>query len=138
MKFTLDTTTIKTIALAESVTHAQIRDCVMLGDVMVFIVDEGEIGMAIGKGHSNVRRLEMLLKRRVKIIAYSEDVVQFIRNLMYPLEIEKKEEKEGILYITGKDVQTRAMLIGRNATTLRAIEEIVKRYFQIQEIRVVQ
>lgn len=138
MRFTLDTATIKTIALAESITHVSIMDCTNFGESIIFIVDEKDLGKALGKYGSNAKMLERLLKKKVKLVGHSEDVFAFVKSLVYPLEIEKKEEKDGILYLTGKDTQTRAMLIGRNASNLRAIEEIVKRYFQIQEIKVVQ
>ncbi len=131
MTFTLDADTIKIIALAESLTRAHVKDCAMMGETLVFIVE----GPFMGK---MIRRLEQMVKKRVKFVVYSTDIMQFLTNLVYPLEIEKKEEKEGILYITGKDNETRARLIGRNASTLRAIEGIVKRHFPIREIRIVQ
>jgi len=39
--------------------------------------------------------------------------------------------------ITPPDTQTRGYLIGREAVNLRGFEEIVKRYFEIKEIKVV-
>ncbi len=131
MTFTLDAETIKVIALAESLTRAHVKDCAMMGDILVFIVE----GPFLGK---MIRQLEQMVKKRVKFVSYSPEVMQFLRNLIYPLEIEKKEEKEGVLYITGKDTETRAKLIGKNASHLRALEGIIKRHFPIQEIRVVQ
>lgn len=138
MSFTLDTTTIKTITLAESITHAQVKDCFMWGEMLVFVFEEQDIGKVFARKGSNSRRLEQLLRKRVKLVGFSHDLIQFVKNLVYPLEIEKKEEQEGVLSITGKDTQTRAILIGRNASNLRAIEEIVKRYFPIKEIKVIQ
>ena len=129
--FSLDAETIKIIALAESLTHAHVKDCVPWGESRVFIVE----GPFLGK---QVRRLEQLIKKRVKFVFYSTDVVQFLKSLVYPLEIEKNEEKDGVLYISGKDTETRARLIGRGASTLRTIEAITKRHFPIKEIRVVK
>lgn len=129
--FSLDAEAIKTIALAESLTRAHVKDCVAWGESLVFIVD----GLFMGK---QIPRLEHLLKKRVKFVLYSTDIMQFLKSLVYPLEIEKKEEQDGILYVTGKDTETRARLIGRNASNLRAIETIVRRHFPIKEIKVVQ
>lgn len=133
MTFTLGTTTIKTIALVESLTGAKIKDCIQ-GEMLVFIFEEEKMG----KVFAQRKRLENLLKKKVRFVAFHHDLLQFIKNLVYPLEIEKKEEKEGVLWITGKDMQTRAMLIGRNGSNLRFMEGIVKRYFPIKEIKVVQ
>ncbi len=133
MTFTLDTTTIKTIALVESLTGAKIKDCIP-GETFVFIFEEEKMGRVFAQR----KRLEQLLKKKVRLVAFHPDLLQFIKNLVYPLEVEKKEEKDGVVYLTGKDTETRAMLIGRNGHYLRMMEDIVKRYFPIKEIKVVQ
>jgi len=47
----------------------------------------------------------------------------------------KQEEK--VVVLTAADTKTRGILIGRQAQNLRNFEKIVKKYFDIDEIKVV-
>ncbi len=137
MTITLDTQTMQMIALFEQLTGAHVKDCVSGDEQVIFIVYEGEVGKAVGKGGQHVRNLENKLKKRVKIVEFHSDVLQFVRNVVAPLELENVELKDAGLFIAAKDLKTRGLLIGRGASNLRLFEAIVKRYFPIKEIRVV-
>jgi hypothetical protein len=53
-------------------------------------------------------------------------------------DLEKEiAEEDGVFILTPVDLKTRGMLIGRNATNLRAFESIVQRYFPVKEIKVI-
>jgi len=100
-------------------------------------VKEGEIGKAVGRGGSNIRKLEGNLNRKIKIVEFNPEVTEFARNLIMPLRAEAIELREGVLYIKGEDAKVRGMLIGRDSQNLKNYEEIIKRYFSIEKIRVV-
>jgi len=53
--------------------------------------------------------------------------------------LERKEinVEEKIITIVGPDTKTKGLLIGRSGQNLRNYEEIVKRYFDINEIKVI-
>lgn len=132
-----DLNTIKSISLFENITHSSVKDCFEQQDRLVFIVNPGEIGKAIGKEGANIRRISALLKKKIKIIEFSPELIEFVKNTIMPLKAEDITESEGIVTITPPDTETRGMLIGRGAATLRGFEEAVKRYFDIKEIKVV-
>ena len=127
---------IKLITLFESMTGAKVKDCIS-DDKLIFIIEENEMGKAIGKNGANIKRIEKVLKRKIKLAEFSNDVAQFIRNMTYPAEITEIKQEDGALIIQGKDVNSRAMLIGRERQNLNHLKEIVKRYFNIKEIKVV-
>lgn len=134
IKFDIDA--MKFMSLFESMTGAKLKDCIISENLVTFIVEEGEIAKAIGKSAANVRKLEQKLKKKVKIAEFSDDIVKFIQSLTYPAKIEEVEQEEGIVKIKAADNQSRGLLIGREANILRAYEKIVKRYFDIEEIKV--
>lgn len=136
MAFTVDADTLRVLSMVEQMTGARVRDCIP-GETMVFIVEEGEIGKAIGKGGRNVRDLERLLKKRVKIVEYNQDLVKFTQNVVAPIELSGAELQEDKLLLTAKDLKSRGLLIGRSASNLRFFEGIIQRYFPIKELRVV-
>ena len=131
-----DSELIKLITLFESMTGARVKDCVA-DDKLTFIVEENEMGKAIGKSGANIKKLENALKKRIKVIEFSGDVIQFVRNMAYPSEVAEIKNDDGIVTINGKDTNTRAMIIGRNRQNLNQINDITKRYFDVKEIKVI-
>ena len=127
----------KVISLFESMTHASVKDCIEEDGRLIVVVHTGEIAKAIGKGGSNIKKLEGMLKKKIKIIEFNSDVLEFVRNVVAPLKTADVSEEEGMVVITPPDTQTRGLLIGRGAVHLRSFEDIVKRYFQIKEIKVI-
>ncbi|RMD58660.1 NusA-like transcription termination signal-binding factor [Candidatus Woesearchaeota archaeon] len=135
-KVVLDTKTMQTIALFEKQTRAAIKDCIVTDDQVVFIVEEGEIAKAIGKGGSNVRELERRLRKRIRVIEFSPTLERFVLNVISPLEVKSIRVDGDKVFLDAKDLKTRGLLIGRGASNLRFFESIIKRYYPIEELRV--
>lgn len=128
----------KIISVFETMTGARLKDCFEnKNQQLVFVVEPGHMGKAIGKNAVNVRKLEALLKKRIKILEFNESVIGFIANLIYPLKPMDIVENEGEVVITGGDVKTKGLLIGRNFQNLEETKSIVNRYFRITNIKVV-
>lgn len=138
LKIKFDQKLIKFISMFESMTQAEVKDCIELENMLIFIVAENQIGKAIGKEGSNVRRLENLLKKKVRIIEYNKDIIKFVENIIYPNKAREIRQEEKRIMIVPSDSKSRGFLIGRNATILRSNENIVKRYFEIDEIKIIQ
>jgi len=134
IKYNIDI--MKYMQLFENLTRAKLKDCIA-DDKLIFIVEENEIGKAIGKGGSNVRRLEDLLKKKIKIAEFNPDIKQFIRNFIMPLQAKDITEENNIVTITGPDTKTKGLLIGREGKNLENLKDIVKRYFSVEDIKVV-
>ena len=124
------------MAFFESMTGAKVKDCISDGK-LIFIVEENNMGKAIGKNGANIKRLENALKRKIKLAEFSDDVLQFVRNLVYPADVAEIKNDNGLLTIKGRDTNTKAMLIGRDRQNINSISGIVKRFFDIREIKVI-
>jgi len=133
IKFNIDV--IKYITLFESLTGAKVKDCIV-NEKIVFIIQENEMGKAIGKQGSNIKRVENSIKKKIKLAEFNNDISQFIQNLIFPLKAKEIKEEEGIVTIYGHDTKTRGLLVGRDRHNINAVTEIVKRYFGITEIKV--
>ena len=129
----------KTMSIFENVTRCPLKDSfVDKNEHLVFVVDQEYMSRAIGREGSNVKRLEKLLNRKIKILGYTPELVQFVRNVVYPLRVEGIREQDGTVTIDGSDMRTKGLLIGKNAQNLRNNLWIVQRYFDnIKEIKVV-
>lgn len=137
MKVKYDAELLNLMVLFEKVTRAHLKDCFFNKDRLVFIVAEGEMGKALGKHKTNIEKIEHSLNRKIKIVEFSPDVKIFIKNLMYPLRIVEMHQDEGIITVKGPDTKTKGLMIGARAQNLRNYEEITKKYFEIEEIKVV-
>ena len=124
------------MTLFENITEITSKDCISDENQIIFIINKENIAKAIGKGGSNVRLLERKLGKKIKIIKFDDDCVQFTQNLIYPLNKIRIDKVEDKIIITGKDTKTKALLIGRNSQNLRKLESIIKRFFNITEIKV--
>lgn len=125
----------KYISLFESLTGAKVKDCIVNDDVF-FIVHENEMGRAIGRGGSNIKRVEEVLKKKIRLAEFNDDACKFVGNLIYPAKAKEIKEEEGIVTILCDDGKTKGMIIGRDRHNINATTEIVKRYFKIEEIKV--
>ena len=68
---------------------------------------------------------------------FNPDLIQFIKNVVFPSKVKDIVEEEGVITITPPDSETRGYLIGKSASNLRNTEEVVKRYFELEEIKVI-
>jgi N utilization substance protein A len=134
----LSSDTIKLISLFSKVTGVFPKDCFVDDlDNLVFVIPPRTVKKAFGPNAKNLKRLTDLLKRKFKIIEYSDDLTRFVRNVILPLKVDTIERTGDIVYIRSNDVKTKGLLIGRNAKNLRALERVVQKYFpDIKEIKV--
>jgi N utilization substance protein A len=124
------------MASFEKATKAEVKDFIELEDMLIFVVQPGNLFKAIGPKGANVKRLSEKLHKRIKIVEYNPDLAMFIANMIHPLKADSIVQEGKIVTIMSDDTKTKGLLIGRNAQNLRQLEKVVKRYFDIDEIKV--
>jgi N utilization substance protein A len=130
------------IALFESITNASAKDCIVDEEQgrVIFIINEGQIGVAIGRGGRNIHTLERMTGKKHEIIEYSEDPVRFIKNALKPAlvqEVRVTERPDGkkmaVVAVNPKD---KGVAIGKNGKNAERLRFLAKRYFQIQNVSI--
>jgi N utilization substance protein A len=130
------------IALFESMTGATVRDCIVDEDFdrLIFIIKEGDVGMAIGKNGKNILTLERMTGKKHEIIEFSEDPSQFIKNALKPAklkEIRISERPDGkTIAVVSVDPHDKGIAIGKNGKNAERIRFLAKRYFQINNVSI--
>lgn len=135
-KIKYDVNIMKYMSLFETLTQSKLKDCIV-NDKVIFIVEANQIGKAIGKKGINVKKIENILNKKIKIAEFNSNLVQFIKNFIYPLKVKDIKEENKVVTIIGSDTKTRGLLIGRDAKNLNNLKSIVKRYFEVEDIKVV-
>jgi len=140
IKFT--STEMRYIALFESITGASVKDCILNEEQgrVIFVVNEGQIGMAIGRGGRNIRILERMTGKKHEIIEYSEDPAQFIKNALKPAvvkEVRITERPDGKrIAVVSVHPRDKGVAIGKNGRNAERLRFLAKRYFQIQNVSI--
>ena len=135
-KIKYDTTLLKLMSFFETTTKARLRDCfVDQNDLLVFVVEPAQFGLAVGKGGANVKRLETTLKKKVKIAEYSDDVLLFTAGLISPSKARDITMADGVVTIT-PEPESRSYLIGRAGKNVHNFQATIQRYFPIKELKI--
>lgn len=135
-------TEMRYIALFESITGANVKDCIIDEEQgrIIFMVKEGEVGMAIGKGGKNIHLLERMTSKKHEIIEYSDNPTQFIKNALKPanvkeVRITEKPDGKTIAVVT-VNPRDKGLAIGKNGRNAERLRFLAKRYFQIQNVSI--
>jgi len=133
----------KYIALFESITGATVRDCIIDEEQnrIIFVVKEGEMGMAIGKRGKNMRILEKMTGKKYEIIEHSDRPVQFIKNALKPARVKEvriMERPDGKTFaVISVDPKDKGVAIGKNGRNAERVRFLAKRYFQIDNVSII-
>ena len=136
----LSTDQIRLISLFQNVTKTTARDC--LDDEnqnkIIFVVNEGKMGLAIGKGGSNIKTLQNILKRHVELIEYFDDPTKFLKNILNPKlvnEVKVDTKQDGSLQaIVIVDQGKKGLVVGREGRNAERARLFAKRYFNISNV----
>jgi len=124
-------------SLMERITKARVKDCFTDEEgTIFFVVAPGELGKAIGKGASNIKRMQQELQRRIKVIEYNDDAIEFVKNIIYPLRVQSIITEQDAIVIKETNKKAKSLLIGRQARNLKLINRAVKRFFPY-EVKVI-
>ncbi|HLD38429.1 MAG TPA: hypothetical protein VJA20_03235, partial [Candidatus Nanoarchaeia archaeon] len=113
----------------------KIKDCFNEEEFLVFVVQPQNLKKALENHGQKIQRLNLLTKRRIKIIEFNEDPKKFLLNLLYPLKYEIELSDNSILIKT-KDTKEKGQIFGREKTNLKRIQGILNKYYKL-EIKVV-
>jgi N utilization substance protein A len=140
IKFT--STEMRYIALFESITGASVKDCIIDEEQgrVIFVVNEGQVGVAIGRGGRNIHTLERMTGKKHEIIEYSEDPARFIQNALKPAmvkEVRITEMPDGkSIAVVNVNPRDKGVAIGKNGRNAERLRFLAKRYFQIQNVSI--
>ena len=128
-----DMKTIGFISTFENITKNSVLDCIFDEKSLYFLVEPGKAGTSIGKNGKNIKKLQRIFNKNIRIFEYNEDSKKFIKN-MIP-EAETIEIKDGKAFVT-LDSQTKGKVIGRNGYNINKTREILKRNSKINKLEI--
>jgi N utilization substance protein A len=132
MNVEFDEETIRLITLFEGLTGVSVKDCVVSENNEVFmLIEEGKIGIAIGKNGKNIKKIESLVKKNIKLFEFSPDINIFIKRIIpYANKLNLKDDKLEVWV----EKKYRPVVIGRDKKNLNILKKILERNFGIKEL----
>lgn len=136
----LSTDQMRLMSLFQNVTGATARDCVEdeKQNRVIFVVNEGKMGLAIGKGGSHIKNLQNIVKRNIEIVEYSDDPIKFLKNILNPKlvsEVKMNKRDDGTLQaIVTVDPKKKGIVVGREGRNAEKARLLAKRYFEISSV----
>ena len=140
MKVKLTTDDIMKINFFEKLTGAEVMDCISDDERIVFVVKEGNMGAAIGRGGENVKTAMEKFNKKIDIIEYSKDLKKFVRNIFEPLKLEdvwiKKQNGKLVVYVR-VDPKLKRAIIGERGKNINRAVTIMSRLSDAKTIKVI-
>jgi len=136
----LSTDQMRLMSLFQNVTGATARDCVEdeKQDRVIFVVNEGKMGLAIGKGGCHIKNLQNIVKRNVELVEYSDDPTKFLKNILNSKlvsEVKMNKRDDGSLQaIVIVDPKKKGIVVGREGRNAEKARLLAKRYFEISSV----
>lgn len=132
MKVILDQNSIQTISLFQNLTGTTVKDSISEDGEIYFVVEEGQYGLAVGRGGAKIKNAEKVFKKTIKVLEYSGDLEQFVKNMI-------PEAQE--ITVSGRHIfvkvrqQDRPRVIGRGGKNIKIINKFLQRLFDIEELK---
>ncbi len=136
----LTTDQMRLMSLFQNVTGATARDCVEdeKQDRVIFVVNAGKMGLAIGKGGSHIKNLQNIIKRNIELVEYSEDPTVFLKNMLNAKlvsEVKMNKRADGTMQaIVIVDPKKKGIVVGREGRNAEKARLLAKRYFEITSV----
>jgi len=125
------------MSLFERMTESVVRDCVERDETVVFVVESGEMGKAIGKGGANIDRVRRSINKNVEVIEHSEDEADFVANTFQPAAIENVEvdDEDGgkVAYVEVVE-SDKGLAIGKDGENIETAKQLAQRHYEFDDI----
>ena len=131
---------LRLMSLFQNVTGATARDCIEdeKRNRVIFVVNSGKMGLAIGKGGSHIKSLQNIVKKNVELVEFDEDPAKFLRNMLNSKlvsEVKLNERSDGSKQaIVIVDPRKKGIVVGREGRNAEKARLLAKRYFGITSV----
>jgi len=121
----------------EQVTKIRPKDCLVLDNTLLFLVDKGMARIAIGHQGTGVRALNSALKKNVKIIEWSESVEGLVSSYLFPTRAQSISLVDDNIEITFKFAMQRRYLLSDRQAKLRELLTVLQYFFpNVKDVKI--
>jgi N utilization substance protein A len=126
------------IARFEDITSAKVLDCIVESDRIINVIQQGEMGLAIGKGGENIARAKKAIDKPIELVEYADDPSVFIKNIfgsVISIKAVTFSETDGrkvaFVEVSSKD---KGLAIGKNGKNIAKVKLLLQRHHSIDDV----
>lgn len=143
MALKLDTESLRYIAALQNTTGVEVKDCILNENSIIYVIKQGQLGAAIGKGGANVKKLSTQLGKKFHLVELSDDPVKFTLNMLGKITVRNIVLKEDAAEEGGKtvkkiiieaDAKNRGPILGKGGKNIEIIKDLLKRHHEIADV----
>lgn len=138
MKITLTDEARRYLVLFEDHTEATVRDCLVGDDRIVFVVEPGHMGRAIGPDGAHVEAVTERLGREVRVVEGADTPEAFVEAALAPAVVRgvtlSEQGGEVVAYVEVEEAD-RGVAIGAGGRTIETARRLARRHFDIDDIQ---
>jgi len=121
-------------------TRSTAVDCVIDDrfERIIYIIKPGDMGLAIGKGGDNIKKLARVLGKRIEMVEYDESREAFVSNMFKPAEVASVVFGDEAVEVSVSERANFGLAIGKGGATIEKARLLVRRFFgrDIAEIEI--
>lgn len=114
-------------------TKATALDCVIDDrfERVIYVIRQGDMGLAIGKKGENIRRLQNVLGKRIEMVEHAETPEVFVTNIFKPAEVAgiDRGDGSGPVNVLVKRKNDLGIAIGKGGCNIEKARILTRRFF---------
>ena len=128
------------MSLFQNVTTVNARDCIEdeKQNRIIFVVNTGKMGLAIGKNGAHIKTLQRMVKRSIELVEYNDNPATFLKNLLngkLVSEVKMVKRQDGTQNaIVLVDPRNKGIVVGRDGRNAEKARMLARRYFGITNV----
>ena len=117
-------------------TKSTALDCVIDDrfERVIYVIRQGDMGLAIGKKGENIKRLQNVLGKRIEMVEYDEAPDTFIANIFKPAEVTgiERTPENGPVHVLLKRKNDLGIAIGKGGCNIEKARVLCRRFFGLE------
>ncbi len=117
-------------------TRSTALDCVIDDrfDRVIYVIRQGDMGLAIGKKGENIRRLQNVLGKRIEMVESADAPDAFIANIFKPAEVVgvERNAENGPVNVLVRQRGDLGIAIGKAGCNIEKARILCKRFYGIE------
>jgi N utilization substance protein A len=117
-------------------TKATALDCIIdeRFERIIYIIQKGDMGLAIGKKGENIRRMQNVLGKRIEMVEYADEQNAFIANIFRPVEIStiEMDPLTGTLIVSLQKKSDLGTAIGKKGANIEKARLLMRKFWNAE------
>jgi N utilization substance protein A len=130
------------ISMFQGMTGATARDCVIddKRNRVIFVVSKGQMGLAIGREGSSVKKIERAVRRPVEVVEWADDVEGLVKNslgarFVHEVRVgDRPDGTKGVVVVV--DSRKKGAVLGLGGKNAEKVRLLARRYFDIANVQI--